>query len=61
MKMGEISSAMLDRKLDAIVESGADTVVACDAGCLMHIEGGLKRRGSNVAVRHLAEVLVESE
>jgi L-lactate dehydrogenase complex protein LldE len=61
VKMGEISSAMLDRKLDAIVESGADTVVACDAGCLMHIEGGLKRRGSNVAVRHLAEVLVESE
>ncbi|MAM85278.1 MAG: Fe-S oxidoreductase [Acidobacteria bacterium] len=61
VKMGELSSAILSRKLDAIVKSGADTVVACDAGCLLHIEGGLRRRGSSVEVRHLAEVLAESE
>ena len=50
---------MLKRKLDSIVESGADTVVACDAGCLLQIEGGLQRRGARVSVCHLAEILAE--
>ena len=57
--MDQLSGAMLERKLDSITRSGADTVVACDAGCLMQIEGGLRRRGSRIAVRHLAEVLAE--
>ena len=61
VKMDQLSGAMLDRKLDALVNSGADTVVACDAGCLMHIEGGLRRRGARIAVRHLAELLAEGE
>ena len=38
--------AMLDSKLDAIERSGADVVVATDVSCLMHIGGGLHRRGS---------------
>jgi L-lactate dehydrogenase complex protein LldE len=57
VKMSAISGAMLDRKLDGIEESGADAVVATDVSCLMHIAGGLRRRGSTVAARHLAEVL----
>ena len=57
VKMSEISSAMLERKLDHITESGADTVVACDAGCLLQIEGGIRRRGLDVSVCHLAEIL----
>ena len=32
-------------------------VVACDAGCLMQMGGGLSRRGSRVRALHLAEVL----
>ena len=32
-------------------------VVACDAGCLMQMRGGLSRRGSRVRALHLAEVL----
>jgi hypothetical protein len=28
--------------------------------CLMHIAGGLRRRGSQVQVKHLAEVLAET-
>jgi L-lactate dehydrogenase complex protein LldE len=59
VKMSAISGAMLDRKLEAVAASGADTVVACDLSCLIHIEGGLRRRGSKVAARHLAEVLAE--
>jgi L-lactate dehydrogenase complex protein LldE len=53
----EVSTAMLDAKIDNIVASGADSVCACDSSCLMHIGGGLRRRGSHVRAVHLAEVL----
>lgn len=57
IKMGEISSAMLERKMDAIESTGASTVVGCDVSCLLHIGGGLHRRGSSVETCHLAELL----
>jgi L-lactate dehydrogenase complex protein LldE len=57
VKMGDISGAMLNRKLADIEASGADVVVGSDVSCLMHIGGGLHRRGSRVRVLHLAEVL----
>ena len=37
--------------------TGADCLVACDAGCLMQMGGGLSRRGSRVRAVHLAQVL----
>jgi L-lactate dehydrogenase complex protein LldE len=61
VKLGGISSAMLKRKLDAIESTGADSVVSCDLSCLTQIEGGLRRRGSRVRARHLAEVLAGGE
>ena len=61
VKMSAISGAMLERKLACIEESGAQTVVATDMSCLMHIAGGLRRRDSPIAVRHLAEVLAAAE
>lgn len=57
VKMGAISSAMLERKLNAIEQSGAEIVVGCDVSCLIHIAGGLHRRGSTIGTRHLAELL----
>jgi len=57
VKMGPISGAMLQSKLEAIEASGAEVVVATDVSCLMHIGGGLHRRGSSVRTRHIAEVL----
>jgi len=57
VKNADVSAAMLDEKLAAIEASGADAVCACDSSCLMHIGGGLRRRGSKVRVVHLAEVL----
>lgn len=57
VKMSDISGAMLRRKLDAIVATGAEAVVSCDVGCLLNIEGGLRRRGSGVRALHLAELL----
>jgi L-lactate dehydrogenase complex protein LldE len=59
--MSDISSAMLERKIRHILETGADTVVACDAGCLLQLEGGLRRHAASVKAVHLAELLVPDE
>jgi L-lactate dehydrogenase complex protein LldE len=60
IKNAEISAAMMDRKLTAIEASGADRLVSCDLGCLLHLEGGLRRRGAAIKVQHLAELLDEA-
>ena len=57
IKHSQISAAMLDDKLDDITASGADTVIACDMSCLMHIGGGLSRRGLDVKTLHIAQLL----
>jgi L-lactate dehydrogenase complex protein LldE len=53
----EISSEMLKRKMANIEDSGAPWVVACDAGCLTNINGGLHRQGKPQRVLYIAEVL----
>jgi L-lactate dehydrogenase complex protein LldE len=57
IKMSDISSAMLGRKLDCIEATTADTVIVTDVSCAMHMNGGLHRRGSRTRVRHLADLL----
>jgi L-lactate dehydrogenase complex protein LldE len=61
VRLPEVSTAILDKKLASIEATGADCVVACDAGCLMQMRGGLGRRGSLVRAVHLAEVLGEAQ
>ena len=58
VKMPEVSTAMMDTKIKNIEASGADVVVGVDVSCLMHIGGGLQRRGSTIVTKHIAEVLV---
>ncbi|MFA6019368.1 MAG: (Fe-S)-binding protein [Rhodospirillales bacterium] len=57
VKYPEISTKMVDDKLADIAATGATTVLAGDLGCLMNIAGRLKRQGSKVQARHVAEVL----
>jgi L-lactate dehydrogenase complex protein LldE len=57
VRLPGVSAAILDKKLASVEATGADCVVACDAGCLMQIGGGLSRRGSRVRAVHLAEML----
>jgi L-lactate dehydrogenase complex protein LldE len=57
VKNAAVSAAMLDEKLANVLTSGADAVCACDSSCLMHIGGGLRRRGASVRPLHLAEIL----
>lgn len=57
VKYPEISEKMVQAKVDAIVASGADTVLGGDLGCLLNIAGRLSRQGHALCVRHVAEVL----
>jgi L-lactate dehydrogenase complex protein LldE len=58
VKFGEISTRMADNKCEHIAATGADAIVAGDLGCLLNIEGRLRRRGDlNTRVLHIAEVL----
>jgi L-lactate dehydrogenase complex protein LldE len=57
VRLPEVSTAILDKKLANVEASGAACVVACDAGCLMQMGGGLTRAKSRVRAVHLAELL----
>jgi L-lactate dehydrogenase complex protein LldE len=57
VEMAAVSAAIMDAKLDRVEASGADTLVGGDVSCLIHMEGGLRRRGSTIVVRHIAELL----
>jgi L-lactate dehydrogenase complex protein LldE len=64
VKYPQISDAMLQKKIASLKRSGADTLVSCDTGCLLHIAGRLRRLGESIRIMHLAELLdhtVETE
>ena len=57
VKYPDISNKIVSEKTEAIKASGADLLLAGDLGCLMNMAGKLKREGSGMQVRHVAEVL----
>lgn len=59
VKMGQISSAMVEEKVQHVMGTQAEVLVGTDMGCLMNIGGRLRRNGQPVRVMHLAELLYE--
>jgi L-lactate dehydrogenase complex protein LldE len=57
VKYPDISTAMVNDKVDHILTSGAGTVVGCDTGCLLNIAGAVSRRGLSIKTMHIAEIL----
>jgi L-lactate dehydrogenase complex protein LldE len=58
IKFGEVSAAIAGRKCDNVIASGVQAVVGGDLGCLLNIEGKLRRMGDETTqVLHIAEVL----
>jgi L-lactate dehydrogenase complex protein LldE len=57
VKYPDISNEMLEKKTAKIHETGAATLLAGELGCLMNMAGKLKRQGSEIQARHVAEVL----
>jgi L-lactate dehydrogenase complex protein LldE len=60
VKLSDISGAMVTEKSDHVEETGAEYLVSTDMGCLMNINGNLRRRGSKVKILHLAELLYQA-
>ncbi|HEY5054523.1 MAG TPA: (Fe-S)-binding protein [Acidobacteriaceae bacterium] len=61
IKNAAVSSAMLEEKTSAVLDTRADTCTACDNSCLMHIQGALHRQHTGVKTLHLAEILASEE
>lgn len=57
VKYPDISGRMVADKANHITDTGADTVLGGDLGCLLNIAGRLKHTGHNINVYHAAEVL----
>ena len=58
VKFGDISTRIADNKCANALATGADAIVLGDLGCMLNIEGRLRRRGdTKTQVLHVAEVL----
>ena len=55
----EISAEILKRKLDNVEKTDAEVLVTDCPGCVMQLRGGMDKRGSEIRVRHIAEVIAE--
>jgi glycolate oxidase iron-sulfur subunit len=56
----EMSARLLDRKLDHAEQTGARVILTANPGCMVQLRAGLRRRGSDLQVRHVLELLDES-
>ncbi len=61
VKNADVSSAMLEEKIAAVLNTKAEACTACDNSCLMHIQGALHRQRTGVRTVHLAEILAGEE
>jgi L-lactate dehydrogenase complex protein LldE len=57
VKFPDISNAMVSAKTKSSEATGAELVLSGELGCLLNVAGKLSRQGSQLACRHVAEVL----
>jgi len=57
IKHDEVSSAMVQDKVDAISATGAEQLVTGDCGCMMNIAGHMRHRGIDIECMHIAEFI----
>jgi glycolate oxidase iron-sulfur subunit len=53
----EMAERLLQRKVNHVIETGAQAVVTANPGCILQIQQGLRARGRDVKVLHIVEVL----
>ena len=61
IKNAGVSSAMLEEKSSAVLDTKAEACTACDNSCLMHLQGALHRQRTCVKTLHLAEIFACDE
>jgi L-lactate dehydrogenase complex protein LldE len=57
VKYPAISNRIVEEKVAQVMATGAEFVVTGDVGCLLNIEGKIRRDGGKVRALHVAEVL----
>ena len=57
VKYGEISTAMAEKKIEAILATGAECIISVDMSCLMHLDAYIKKNQVPLKVMHLADVI----
>ncbi len=57
LEMPEVSTEIMNTKLDRLEEAGVEMLVGADAACLIHLEGGLRRRENPMKVVHIASAI----
>jgi Fe-S oxidoreductase len=54
-----VASRLADWKLDAIAKTGCTVVASDNPGCLIHVAGAARRRGIELRVAHVLELVAE--
>ncbi len=60
VKLGPLSGAMATEKVENIMEAGANYLIGADTGCLMTMQGVIKRQGYPIKILHIAQVLMNT-
>jgi glycolate oxidase iron-sulfur subunit len=53
----DLAQKVLDRKIDNLERSGANLLVTSCPACVVHLRHGIRRRGLDVRVCHIAEIV----
>lgn len=53
----KMSLELLERKMNAVIKTGADILVTANPGCQIQLAWGVRRRGIEMEVLHLAQFL----
>ena len=56
----DLSMEVLARKMDFIAQTGADTVVTTNPGCMLQLKAGARDRSMPIKVLHICELLHEA-
>ena len=56
----DMAARLLDRKMETVDASGASTIAVGNAGCLLQMEWGARKKGSAARMRHPVEILAEA-
>jgi glycolate oxidase iron-sulfur subunit len=56
----EMAARLLDRKMETVDASGASVIAVGNAGCLLQMDWGARRKGSTARMRHPVEIVAEA-
>ena len=61
MDFPEVSAAILRKKANELLATGAEYMVCAEPSCLMHIRAYMEKHGHSIRCLHLAEILAQTK